>query len=833
MNSRTLESRTASILGTKFLSGLARIEIDLSPAVRSSSSRNDGGENRWKLLGLISHAPSSPRATARDLQFFSVNGRPVDLPSVSRLMGDVWRMFDPSVSSGGRRRPACVLSFTLPNSMYDVNLSPDKREVMFTEEAAISDLIREGLMAIWSDQVDGKFEANEVESRSSRNAAGGVSNGHDFGAVSELAAATESDGCPSDGIPPSAKANEKHGTSANANDEGGEFDYVTPKLRRRVKDEGGPLVTPLDSGSCIEPADASCPMVEDSRDIMCDDESGGGKGCSPPITVETTLKSTDATAMLDLNDTIPQHGRDDCSYRQQSQSSWTRMHLPERAREQDRRAWEQTRLNFQRIDNAQIRQDLDGILPPSVDDDEDCGWDNDRRKPSSSTAAPASSSRRPITTNVSTTNDVASVSDRSRARRQPKRCKLQKSQDVTSFLDSFAYGSTKPADPPPEDSDCDSHTDSDEVERNEEKDVPKSLDCRRSSRSKQNVGTARMIAGKRAVEKRPRSSYLETSVDESNEPLSSMDRLRPNFPLEEQVADSTHDEEDKTPVEVVWNSFSGSQNVINQSMNARLMMQKTRTHLQTTVKRKMESGRDGDDAKLTVDDATAHKEESTVSLCKEDFLHMSIIGQFNLGFILARCRNQNLWILDQHACDEKYNFERLCKETMIHEQKLIAPLPLELSPSEEHCVLEHKDIFERNGFRFSYDPEKEPRHRLSLTALPYSGSGGDGKKAVQFGKEDVGALCAILGADGTSSSDGYLAGFDTGMQGSVIAGVNAVRRYAGFSSQGGVGSDGIVGSSIVRLPKAIAMFANRACRVSKTFTESSLTRIIVEFLEWY
>lgn len=200
-----------------------------------------------------------------------------------------------------------------------------------------------------------------------------------------------------------------------------------------------------------------------------------------------------------------------------------------------------------------------------------------------------------------------------------------------------------------------------------------------------------------------------------------------------------------------------------------------------------------------------------------------IVGQFNLGFILATCRNNNLWILDQHACDEKYNFERLCKETVIHEQKLIAPLPLELSPSEEHCVLEHMDVFERNGFRFAYDPEKDPRHRLSLTALPHSGSGGDGKKAVQFGKEDVGALCSMLGADGTSSSEGYIAGFGgTDANGGRIAGVNAVRRYAGIAGGGGGGpssksdvkSDGIIGSSIVRLPKAVAMFASRACRVS-------------------
>ena len=64
-----------------------------------------------------------------------------------------------------------------------------------------------------------------------------------------------------------------------------------------------------------------------------------------------------------------------------------------------------------------------------------------------------------------------------------------------------------------------------------------------------------------------------------------------------------------------------------------------------------------------------------------------------------RRRNQNLWILDQHGCDEKFNFEKMIRETKIHEQRLIAPLRLELSPSEEDCVVENMEIFEANGFR--------------------------------------------------------------------------------------------------------------------------------------
>ena len=37
---------------------------------------------------------------------------------------------------------------------------------------------------------------------------------------------------------------------------------------------------------------------------------------------------------------------------------------------------------------------------------------------------------------------------------------------------------------------------------------------------------------------------------------------------------------------------------------------------------------------------------------------MQIVGQFNLGFIIAELRG-DLFILDQHACDEKYRYDTI------------------------------------------------------------------------------------------------------------------------------------------------------------------------------
>ena len=49
---------------------------------------------------------------------------------------------------------------------------------------------------------------------------------------------------------------------------------------------------------------------------------------------------------------------------------------------------------------------------------------------------------------------------------------------------------------------------------------------------------------------------------------------------------------------------------------------------------------------------------------------MEIIGQFNRGFIITKL-GSDLFILDQHASDEKYNFEQLQATTKINQQKLL------------------------------------------------------------------------------------------------------------------------------------------------------------------
>eukprot|EP00917_Polyrhabdina_sp_WS-2016_P000344 GHVP01000732.1.p1 GENE.GHVP01000732.1~~GHVP01000732.1.p1 ORF type:complete len:226 (-),score=44.31 GHVP01000732.1:136-813(-) len=88
---------------------------------------------------------------------------------------------------------------------------------------------------------------------------------------------------------------------------------------------------------------------------------------------------------------------------------------------------------------------------------------------------------------------------------------------------------------------------------------------------------------------------------------------------------------------------------------------------------------------------------------KEDFKEMKICGQFNRGFIitlLPTSRDSQLFIIDQHASDEKSRFEHLMETSKIGSQRLWSPLPFEASPSEVEFIKGNLKIFLANGFEF-------------------------------------------------------------------------------------------------------------------------------------
>ncbi|XP_043595176.1 mismatch repair endonuclease PMS2 isoform X2 [Bombus pyrosoma] len=140
--------------------------------------------------------------------------------------------------------------------------------------------------------------------------------------------------------------------------------------------------------------------------------------------------------------------------------------------------------------------------------------------------------------------------------------------------------------------------------------------------------------------------------------------------------------------------------------------------------------------KAQMDHNSNAENELRKQLTKDSFFEMEIIGQFNLGFIITRLK-EDLFIIDQHATDEKYRFEKLNNETQLRTQKLIIPKFLNISPLNETILIEHQKTFEDNGFFFKIDSEGESGHRVQLTGIPVSGHW-------QFGQDDIEELIFLI-----------------------------------------------------------------------------------------
>ncbi|XP_052861081.1 mismatch repair endonuclease PMS2 [Anopheles cruzii] len=132
----------------------------------------------------------------------------------------------------------------------------------------------------------------------------------------------------------------------------------------------------------------------------------------------------------------------------------------------------------------------------------------------------------------------------------------------------------------------------------------------------------------------------------------------------------------------------------------------------------------------------AAENELQTEIAKSDFAAMQIVGQFNLGFIVCRLAD-DLFIVDQHATDEKYNFEDLQQTTVIQNQRLMVPQTVELTAVNEMILIDNLDVFEMNGFKFEIDGAAPTTRKVRLIAKPYS-------RNWEFGKEDIDELIFML-----------------------------------------------------------------------------------------
>lgn len=196
--------------------------------------------------------------------------------------------------------------------------------------------------------------------------------------------------------------------------------------------------------------------------------------------------------------------------------------------------------------------------------------------------------------------------------------------------------------------------------------------------------------------------------------------------------------------------------------------------------------------KNSLEEVASHHGSSQLSIDQRCFAEMRVLGQFNLGFVIAALATSGglqLFIIDQHASDEKIRFEMLNRESKIDRQPLVSPLNLELSPAQEQVVLANLEAFRCNGFELVHDAERPPGRRMRLTTLPVC-------QNLIFSEKDLHAFIFTLEEGGASD---------------VVEAASAPSSSQGLLALGQHRSDWGPGT-VPRPPKVWTLLASRACR---------------------
>ncbi|GMR54537.1 hypothetical protein PMAYCL1PPCAC_24732, partial [Pristionchus mayeri] len=134
----------------------------------------------------------------------------------------------------------------------------------------------------------------------------------------------------------------------------------------------------------------------------------------------------------------------------------------------------------------------------------------------------------------------------------------------------------------------------------------------------------------------------------------------------------------------------------------------------------------------TENEAAAEKQLRR-AISKSDFADMDVIGQFNSGFIITKL-NGHLFIVDQHASDEKANFEKFQKSAVVKNQETIRPQPLSVGAVAEAIVKDNIGVFNASGFHFSFLEDGSGAQLISLPVI----------HGASFDRKDIDELISAL-----------------------------------------------------------------------------------------
>lgn len=103
------------------------------------------GLNRFQFDGFISSCSHGSGRSSKDRQFFFINGRPCDPKSVDKMVNDMYHRYNQN------QYPFVVLNVIVERRDIDVNITPDKRQVIVNNETILRLALKKSLLSTFGN----------------------------------------------------------------------------------------------------------------------------------------------------------------------------------------------------------------------------------------------------------------------------------------------------------------------------------------------------------------------------------------------------------------------------------------------------------------------------------------------------------------------------------------------------------------------------------------------------------------------------------------------------------------------------------------------------------
>ncbi|KAF9484575.1 DNA mismatch repair protein MutL [Pholiota conissans] len=646
------------------------------------------GDFPVQVKGLVSKFAVGCGRTGTDRQFFYVNGRPCNMNKVQKTFNEVYRSFNATQS------PFIVANIILPTETYDVNVSPDKRTILLHSEGNLISALKLAL------------ETHFAPTRAT----------YDLESQTQNHPKTLTQTLLSKAVKPSGKVK----SPASTRDDVQDLD-CSPMI-----DEEGP--------SSVDGSPRVLPVKSQARPVASPSEQEGVHSADMPIPIEVDMEGDGEDE--DDNSRAPNIVLDT------SQTSWGRRLSQAQPGPSPSKpiAVEEDNSTDDISTTAHPRKKRKSDSGLALIETPSSGDSNGPPSPAEGLRALRSYTAEPRVHAVSQVK-VSTVSQKASQKLRDQLVGFARSGSQIASSSKSLKAAVIEIDEEEED----------ELEEEEYENGPEVLqqDDEEQNEDEEMSDEIQDMAPKEIDEEVPARPSTTPGAALSNDGAQESaeddhDSQGPNTLLDDMHTESSLSTTPRTTrIEVV----KGDQSVGDMSL--RFDSDRIKAVWSQKLNKRSIRMRDGDGDQLTVSiplDANVSNtdnEEGAVNALariieKKDFETMAVVGQFNQGFIVVRRQNtqqkhgeeseaqfsnlDDLFIVDQHAADEKYNFETLQATTKIESQKLFRPRPLELTASDELVAIENIDVLQQNGFEVEIDQEATigQSSRLKLTAQPVS-----------------------------------------------------------------------------------------------------------------